>query len=110
MIGDGPKAFISALLQTNPVDRLGCFREGGQGVKDHEWFPSNRLDFAKLEAFHLRAIPPKGQIAVDTSNFDQYDQDGLLAILRPTSRRTCSPSSLTSGSDDTKWSRPVCAD
>ena len=80
MIGDGPKAFISALLQTNPVDRLGCFREGGQGVKDHEWFPSNRLDFAKLEAFQLPApFLPKVKSAVDTSNFDQYDQDeGLL--------------------------------
>ena len=65
--------------QTNPVDRLGCFREGGQGVKDHEWFPSNRLDFAKLEAFALPApFLPKVKSAVDTSNFDEYEDEGIV--------------------------------
>ena len=59
---------ISALLQPSPTHRLGCWRDGAEDIKQHEFFAG--LDWDSLHAHALSApfIPPILD-AADTSRF-----------------------------------------
>ncbi|RYY35050.1 hypothetical protein EON62_02800 [archaeon] len=72
---------ILQLLVKDVSKRLGCQRNGAKDVKDHRFFASVKWD--KLRAKEL-APPwrPKVASALDTSNFDAYDEDDRVHPYR----------------------------
>eukprot|EP00511_Aplanochytrium_stocchinoi_P010330 CAMPEP_0204865744 /NCGR_PEP_ID=MMETSP1348-20121228/13085_1 /ASSEMBLY_ACC=CAM_ASM_000700 /TAXON_ID=215587 /ORGANISM="Aplanochytrium stocchinoi, Strain GSBS06" /LENGTH=405 /DNA_ID=CAMNT_0052017231 /DNA_START=125 /DNA_END=1342 /DNA_ORIENTATION=+ len=65
---------ISALLEKDPLNRLGCGKYGISAVKTHEWFKN--LNWEQLERQSLKAPwVPKLRNNLDASHFDAYDED-----------------------------------
>lgn len=68
------KDLVSKLLVKDIPRRLGCMRGGAADVKAHPFF--RELDWPALLSKTLAAPwRPKLANALDTSNFDQYDED-----------------------------------
>jgi len=71
------KDFIDKLLTVDPTRRLGCGKGGPREVRQHDWF--KMIDFKALEAKELPApYVPKIKSQADTSNFDQYTDEGKI--------------------------------
>ena len=72
---------IERLLHPNPSLRLGNLKEGPQGIRDHVWYERfnwDRLESKKLEAPYMPPI----RDALDTSNFDDYEEDDRVMPYR----------------------------
>jgi serine/threonine protein kinase len=68
------KDLVRKLLCRDSHQRLGCLKRGAQDIKDHPWFKD--MDWAALLEKRLKAPwVPAVTSAVDTSNFDPYDED-----------------------------------
>ena len=72
----GAVDLISKLLTINPAARLGSIKRGSSEVREHPFFAP--LNFVKLLR---RELPtphvPQIQGALDTSNYDHYDEPDL---------------------------------
>jgi len=63
---------VQRLLTASPNQRLGCLKEGADGIINHVWFAST--DFEQLLAGNLAPpIVPVIDDALDVSNFDLVD-------------------------------------
>lgn len=66
--------FVSALLQKDVVNRLGCGKYGISALKGHQWFRG--LDWLGLLKQRLKAPwVPKIRNELDTSHFDVYNEE-----------------------------------
>lgn len=72
---------IQRLLVKDVTKRLGCLRGGASDVKAHRFFRT--IDW---DALYRKAVPapwrPVVRSLVDTSNFDQYDEDDRVEPYR----------------------------
>jgi len=70
------KELITKLLQTNPVQRLGCLKNKSRDVSGHLFFKP--IDFGELVRKTIKApFIPRISSPTDTSNFDEYpDESG----------------------------------
>ena len=70
--------FIDGLLTVDCLTRLGCGRTGMRDVKMHPWFDG--LDWGMLLERRMESpFTPEISDALDTHNFDEYDEceDGI---------------------------------
>jgi len=66
------KSFIKHLLVADTTKRLGCMKDGSQGIKDHKWF-DDEFSWDAIEG--KSATPyyiPKVNDPGDTDNFSSY--------------------------------------
>ena len=70
------REMVSKLLVANPVARLGNLKRGTRGLREMNFFkPINFTDLEKksvIKAPHIPAI----KNPTDTSNFEEFDDDG----------------------------------
>jgi serine/threonine protein kinase len=78
-VGQDAPDLILALLKRMVFKRLGCLKNGAQGIKNHKWFTggSDKLSFEKLERLEIQApLQPSITDPFDVSNFDDWtDED-----------------------------------
>ena len=67
------KDLIGALLVRDAAQRLGCLRRGALDIKNHVWFQETRWDELLSKTARAPWVPPIKH-ALDTSNFDPYDE------------------------------------
>lgn len=72
---------ILQLLVKDATRRLGCMKGGAGDVKAHNFF--HAIDWAKLRRKEVRAPwRPKVSNPLDTSHFDDYDEDDHVTPYR----------------------------
>ncbi|KAL1521216.1 hypothetical protein AB1Y20_022765 [Prymnesium parvum] len=68
------QSFVAKLLVTNPSTRLGCLKDGTNGVLQHPFF--SEIDWVGLRAQRLpMPFVPKLKSDTDTSCFEQYESE-----------------------------------
>lgn len=68
------KNLVTQLMEVNPIERLGMFKEGPDEIKDHVWFSD--VDFQELRDKAAKAPwIPKIRDKLDTQFFDDFDED-----------------------------------
>ncbi|CAK9821939.1 cGMP-dependent protein kinase, isozyme 1 [Anthophora retusa] len=79
-IKSAAKHFIEALLQNDPVKRLGYLRNGVNDIRNHRWF--NHFHWNELQNQTMPSpIVPTIKSHIDLKNFDKYPPDYTAAPI-----------------------------
>ena len=81
------KDLIRKLLVADRTKRIGCLRNGAEDVKTHKWL--KEIDWEDVLCRKLKPpFVPKFKFDGDTSNFDDYGEEGFEKAAKVSERET----------------------